>query len=165
MAQGNGSDNTGPGGGGSGLAGSLGIGVKGAGAGAGAGAGGSRTLGGTVTGQASGLAGTSSAGESVSNPATGTTVVVPQAVAAGLGAVLAGQTTGAGPAAFLASLAGSMDPALATDLVQKLAALGSHPTPGSLRAAIVAYNNAVKGLTGAVPSGLLAVRAALLTIR
>lgn len=155
---GSGSNWSGPGGGGSGVSGMLGVGAKPPG-GIGGGAGGS--VGNAVSGQAGRFSNPPAGGIQVTNPATGTTVTVPLSVSQGLGQLLSGNAAG-GPA-FLAGLTagGSLAAGPANALVNALAALGSDPSFEDLQAAVIAYNNAVNALTGAVPPALLAVRSAL----
>lgn len=100
-------------------------------------------------------------GTSVTNPSGGT-VVVPQAAAQALGAVLGGSPTAAQTAA-LATAFGPTPAGQANGLANALAALGANGSFSALVNAVQAYNAAVDALpAGATPSpALLAARQAL----
>lgn len=100
-------------------------------------------------------------GVNVTNPSGGS-VVLPQAAAQALGAVLGGSPTAAQSSA-LATAFGPAPAAQANALVTALAALGSNASFGALVNAVQAYNAAIDALpAGANPSpALLAARQAL----
>lgn len=152
----NGSDMSGVGGGGSGLPGSLGVGVPGA---AGVRMGASLIDG--VSTQAAVFTGSTTRGVSAMNPATGTTMTVPQNIAQALGAALAGNAANTGALTTALAAGGGIGPDLANSVVQALTAFGGAPSLTTLRAAVTAYNSAVNASTGPVPPALVAVRAAL----
>lgn len=118
---------------------------------------------------ASGLAGAranfmraGAGGATVTNPMGGT-VVVPQAAALALGAVLGGSPTTAQTATLTTAL-GGIPAGPVGALVRALTAFGGNSSHTTLSAATTAYNNAVAALpTGTpVPPALLAIRQALL---
>lgn len=158
QGSGKGSDHTGPGGSGGGVGGSLGVGVSEPGAGGATGFGA-----GSVGNQAGIFGGAGATGVPVSNPATGTTVVVPQNVAQALGQVLGGQGAGASATELTNALmgGGAIPAATANALVAALAQLGQNASFDNLVTAVNAYNAAVNSLNGPVPAALLAVRSAL----
>ncbi len=100
-------------------------------------------------------------GATVTNPAGGT-VVVPQAAAQALGAVLGGSPTAA-QSSTLASAFGPTPATQANGLVTALAALGRNGSFANLVSAVQAYNAAIDALpAGQNPSpALLAARQAL----
>jgi hypothetical protein len=148
---------------GAGFTGSLGI-MGGVGAGARGSAGAAATVSGSaVSAMALSFSNAPVSGVQSRNPITGTSLTVSQPVAAGLGAVLGGQSSGSGATALTNGLTagGSLSNDLAAGLVQALAGLGSAPSLPALKAAVTAYNVAVNGLTGTAPPALFAVQNAL----
>lgn len=88
------------------------------------------------------FAGAPSDGVSIINPAGGV-LNLPQSAAQALGAVLGGQPTAAQSAALNSAL-GPVPAAQATALSSALAALGGGPNVSTARAAVAAYNAAVR---------------------
>ncbi|MBX3172985.1 MAG: hypothetical protein KF709_01095 [Gemmatimonadaceae bacterium] len=118
---------------------------------------GSQALGGAIVS----FAGAPSDGVSIINPAGGV-LNLPQSAAQALGAVLGGQPTAAQSAALNSAL-GPVPAAQATALSSALAALGGGPNVSTARAAVAAYNAAVRGLPAGAnpPPALLAARFAI----